>query len=222
MKTLLLLIGCLILINLIKRFTGKASVPPPRIHLAPTQAGGRHAGAVAKYGKELEGCGFRKIGTYRPDPMKGIVLTAFGNPRESLCAIVYTHQVAGSFVDVVAKSESGRTFTATTAPAGQELDHREGHEKVYDKSMSVAAMVDLVLKRRPEGPWASWAHGNFVSQFEKAYADEMDWRAGRGGVTSDEVRRVAEAGGHKVSEGDILKATHKIQKEYAESRRDAR
>jgi hypothetical protein len=60
------------------------------------------------------------------------------------------------------------------------------------------------------------------THFEKAYADEMDWRAGRGGVTVDEVRRSAEATGRTFSEPQIQEATHSLQRKYAETRRDMR
>jgi hypothetical protein len=197
-------------------------VPPPRVHLEPTRPSGRHARDLKPHARELESRGFARIGTYRVTPMRDVTLTAFAHPGHALCAIVYTHPVAGSFVDVVSRSESGRSFTATTAPAGQELDQREGHEKVFDASMSIEAMIEIALRRRPPAPHVDWTAGSFTSKFEEAYAEEMDWRAGRGGVTHDEVRRTAEAMGGKYSEQDIRKATQKLQRQYVHSRRDMR
>lgn len=222
MKFFLLVLGALIVINVVRRVLAGASVPPPRIHLAGTTPAGKHAANVARHAKELEACGFRRLGSYRVNPIKGLQLTAWGHPRESLVAVVYTHPMAGSFVDVCSKAESGRAFTATTAPTGGQLDQKPGHEKVFDKSLSIRQLFDLALERRPEGPWQEWNAGNFAPKFEKAYAEEMDWRAGRGGVTSDEVRRTAREMGGNFSEGDLQRATHKIQKQYAESRRDSR
>jgi hypothetical protein len=219
MKFFLLVLGAIIAINVIRRLVAGASVPPPRIHLGAAPASGRHAANVARHARELEACGFRKLVSYKVSPIKGLQLTAFGHPRESLVAVVYTHPMAGSFVDVCSKAESGRAFTATTAPTGGQLDQKPGHDKVFDKSLTIRQMVELALARRPEGPWQEWNAGNFASKFEQAYAEEMDWRAGRGGVTSDEVRRTAREMGGNFSEGDLQRATHKIQKQYAESRR---
>jgi len=197
-------------------------VPPPRVTLAAARPGSAHARDIRRYARDLEARGFTRIGTFRPEPMRGIILTAFVQPHESLCTIVYTHSVLGSFVDVVARSESGKSFTVTSAPAGQQLDQRDGHEKLFDRDMNIGRMIDLVKQRRPDGPPVSWSHGDFTRMFETAYAEEMDWRAGRGGVTSAEVRRTAEAMGGKYSEHDIQEATHRLQRQYSASRRNIR
>ncbi len=197
-------------------------IPPPRIHLVPVRKIGRYGRDVEVRARQIEACGFHRLGAYKVEPVRGLYLTAFAHPGESLCAVVYTHAIAGSFVDMIAKSESGRTFTATTATMGQQLDQREGHEKVFDTTLTMPAMYELVLRRRPPGPWEQWTTANFVTKFEDAYAKEMDWRASRGGVTPDEVRRFAQSSGRKMSEGDILRTTRRLQRRYMDSRRSAR
>lgn len=204
------------------RYFLAAMVPPPRIRLVGAKPMGRHVQDVKLKGRELEANGFARIGTYRAEPMRGLVLTAYAHAAHDLCAVVYTHPLVGAFVDVIAKNEAGRSFTVTTAPAGKELDQREGHEKVFERDMPVRTMIETTLRRRPPAPHMSWSAGNFAARFEEAYAQEMDWRAGRGGVTSDEVRRAADATGRKYSEQDILAATRKLQRQYTESRRNAR
>lgn len=195
------------------------TVPPPRITLAAARPSSAHARDIRRYARDLEARGFTRIGTFRPEPMRGIVLTAFVQPHDSLCTIVYTHSVLGGFVDVVARSETGKSFTATTAPAGQQLDQRAGHEKIFDRDMTIGRMVEMAKERRPDGPPVVWSSGSFARLFESAYAEEMEWRAGRGGVTSEEVRRTAEAMGGKYSERDIQEATHRLQRQYTASRR---
>jgi hypothetical protein len=111
------------------------------------------------------------------------------------------------------KTEDDRSLTVTTAPAGQELDQPAGHEKIFDTSLSIAQMCDLVLRRRPQGAFEKWNVANFAAKFEAAYAKEMDWRRSRGGVTREEVRRVAEATGHRLTEAQISEATRKIQEQ---------
>ena len=195
---------------------------PPRIHLVPARARGQHARDVQTRTREFEERGFTRAGTYRVDPMRGVVITAFVHERESLCAIIYHHPAVGCFVDVVSKNRAGNSFTATTAPMGEALDQRDGQEKVFDPGLTIPALIDLTRARRPSGPWEIWNAGNFAAKFESAYAKEMVWRAGRGGVTSGEVRRQAKASGREVTEADIQQATQELQKQFAESRRDVR
>jgi hypothetical protein len=219
----MLLIAAAMLLVIVRVFREAMSslVPPPRIHLVPTRKTQRHARDVAARARELEACGFAAIGVYRAEPMRGVVLSAFVHSDRSVCAVVYDHPM-GCFVDVIVKNEAGRGFTATTAPIGERLDQREGQEKVFDPGMAVPAMLEMVLQRRPSAPWQTWNEGNFVAKFEEAYARDMDWRAGRGGITSDEVRRFAEASGRRISDGDLQSVTHRLQRRFMESRRHVR
>ena len=192
---------------------------PPRIQLYPATAGGKHAKDLIERKRDLDACGLKRVGTYRVDPLN-VIMTAFSNDADSICAVVYHHSMAGCFVDIVAKNTAGHSFTATNAPTGGTLDQREGHVKVFDKTLAIPAMYAMVKERRPEGPWESWTKENFQSKFETAYAEEMDWRASRGGVTSDEVRRTAQATGTTYSEEQIQTATRTLQQQYTQSRRD--
>jgi hypothetical protein len=223
MKFLAILLSVVVAFYIVRKVRGllaAAAVPPPRIHLLPVGATGMHALNLDRYARELESRGFARLGTYRVDRMRGVVLTAFSHVGESLCAVVYTHPLAGAFIDIVTKNEAGRTFTITTAPAGKDLDQPDGHEKVFDQDMPVERMIEVALQRRPAAPYVSWSVKNFAQQFEEAYAREMDWRAGRGGVTSDEVRRTAATMGGKFSEKNVQDATRRLHRQYMESRRD--
>jgi hypothetical protein len=192
---------------------------PPRIQLYAATAGGKHAKDLIERKRDLDACGLKRLGTYHVDPLN-VIMTAFANEQESICAVVYHHSMVGCFVDVCAKNTAGKSFTATSAPSGGTLDQREGHEKVFDKTLTIPVMFEMVKTRRPEGPWEPWTRENFAAKFEQAYAEEMDWRASRGGVTSDEVRRTAQASGKTYSEETIQKATQQLQQQYTESRRD--
>ncbi len=207
-----------VVVRLLKRKMG-AGTTPKRIHLFAATAAGQHAKDLIERKRDLDACGLKRIGTYRVDPMN-VVCTAFANDAESICAVVYHHNAVGCFVDVVSQDTLGRTFTATNAPQGGTLDQREGHAKVFDRTLTIPGMFELVKERRPEGPWQACNRDNFVEKFETAYAEEMDWRAQRGGVTREEVRRTADATGKNHSEETVTKATEQLQHEYAESGRD--
>lgn len=204
------------------RYMTGGMVSPPRIHLRPATPRGRHARDLKNVSRELGSRGFMLIGTYHMKPMQGVIVTAFSHASHQLCAIFTTHPLTGSHLDMVSMSDAGRSLTVTTAPVGGQLDQRDGHEKLFDRHMTVDRMVEVSLEKRPPGPWLNWNKPDFVVRFEDAYADEMEWRMGRGGVTQEEVRRTAEAMGGKYSERDILEATRRLQRQYAGSRRGTR
>lgn len=192
---------------------------PPRIQLFAATAVGQHAKDLIARKHDLDQCGLKRIGTYRIDPLN-VIATAFANPEEHICAVVYHHPMVGCFVDVVCKSASGLSFTATNAPAGNALDHREGQEKHYDKTLAIPALFELAKSKKPESPYDDWTAENFKAKFEQAYADDMDWRARRGGVTKEEVRRQAAVDGKPYSEEVIHEATEQLKQKFAESRGD--
>lgn len=194
---------------------------PPRIQLFAATAVGQHAKDLIASKHDLDQCGLKRIGTYRIDPLN-VIATAFAHPEEHICAVVYHHPMVGCFVDMVCKSASGHSFTATNAPAGGALDHREGQEKHYDKTLTIPALFELAKSKKPEGPYDDWTAENFKAKFEQAYADDMDWRARRGGVTKEEVRRQAAADGKQYSEEVIHEATEQLKQKFAESRGDMR
>jgi hypothetical protein len=194
---------------------------PPRIQLFAATPVGQHSKDLIAHKPELDACGLKRIGTYRIDPLN-VIASAFSNPEEHICCVVYHHPVVGCFVDMVAKSTSGKSFTATNAPTGGALDHREGQEKHYDKTLAIAALFEMTKSRRPEGPYDDWTCENFIQKFETAYAEDMDWRARRGGVTKEEVRRQAAESGKAYSEGTIDEATRRVKQKFAESRTDVR
>ncbi len=204
------------------RYMTGGMVSPSRVHLRPAMPRGKHARDLKNVSRELGSRGFALLGTYHVKPMQGVTVTAFSHTAHQLCAICTTHPLTGSHLDMVIMSEAGRSLTVTTAPVGGQLDQREGHEKLFDRHMTVDRMIEVALEKRPPGPWLDWNAPDFVTRFEDAYADEMEWRMRRGGVTHEEVRRTAEAMGGKYSERDVLEATRRLQRQYASSRRSMR
>lgn len=194
---------------------------PPRIQLFTATPVGQHAKDLIARKHDLDACGLKRIGTYRIDPLN-VIASAFSNPGEHICCVIYHHPAVGCFVDMVCKSTSGKSFTATNAPTGGALDHREGQEKHYDKTLAIPALFELAKSRRPEGPYDDYTAENFISKFETAYAEDMDWRARRGGVTKEEVRRQAAESGKPYSEATIDEATRRVNQKFAESRTDIR
>lgn len=188
--------------------------PPLRIQLVPVDDRAKWRFADS-HRRELESLGFTPIGIYDVREMPGVTLVAFAQPSQSLCAVVYRHPIAGVFSDVICVTEDGRSLTVTNAPAGADLDHQPGHDKVYMVKASMKQLYDHLMGQCPSGPYKRLDASNFMRIFEEAYAREMEWRQKRGGPTRDEVRRHAHAMGIH-SEKKIDKATEKLQEQYRE------
>jgi hypothetical protein len=74
--------------------------------------------------------------------------------------------------------------------------------------MPQADATALIFKARAEAVARTPARetaSDFAARFEKAYADEMDWRNSRGGPTLDEIKRIAAEKGMEV-EDEVLEA----------------
>lgn len=193
--------------------------PPLRVHLVPDPSnGGFMKKALEQHGPELEVRGFEPIGAFRVSEIPGLVMTAYAQPFQNVCAVVYHHPLVGGFVDLFSENEREQGLTVSNAPAGEELDQPPGHEKVIDKTMTIPDMYDYLLNHRPSGPHKRIDAGNFVGEFQAAYAKEMDWRIKRGGVTEEEVRRSADVIG--VTSGKAIQRTaQKLQQQYAQRKR---
>ena len=106
---------------LVRKFSGLLN-PPLRVHVVPENSGnGCMRREMQKYGQDLDAQGFEEIGTFRIPEIAGLVLTAYTQPYQSVCAVVYNHPLAGCFVDIFSENERGQSLTVSNAPAGEEL-----------------------------------------------------------------------------------------------------
>lgn len=120
--------------------------------------------------------------------------------------IVYEYPRAGIWLDLVTRYEDGTSVTFSTSPRGGTLDPRPGCEKVNEPGGEPGSLWKRFIAERPDRPRAEHTAENFVALFEKAYADEIDWRNSRGGPTREEIRRVAAQSGKQPSE-EVVAAT---------------
>ena len=215
---LIIVCACVLLGGIIRILGAKCGLllkPPLRIQLVPVDDStkGRFA---ESHRRELETLGFNPIGTYQVKEMPGVTLVAFTQSFKAVCAVVYRHPLAGVFMDMCSMTEDDRGLTVTNAPAGGNLDHPPGREKIFEPKAALCRLYDRVLSDRPAGPHRRLDASNFARVFEEEYAREMKWRQGRGGVTEEEVRREAHAIGIR-SEKTIQQATENLRKQYRET-----
>src|SRR5439155_11675653 len=76
---------------------------------------------------------------------------------------------------------------------GSELRQRPGHPSIRAPGLDAAALYERFMAERPPGEMKATVPEAFPSEFERAYADGIDWRNSLGGPTEEEVRG---AGGH--------------------------
>ncbi len=152
----------------------------------------------------LKGSGFTDAGLYSPEEMSFLKIHALAHELESAYAVVYEHPLAGVWFDVYCRYLDGCTTTYSTAPQGGEMDAPSNRTRVYDKDAPAGDFVRRFFsERRQDGLEAAPAAG-FKAKFEKAYANEMDWRNARGGATVDEIRRSLTLSGEPFTEEQVL------------------
>jgi hypothetical protein len=149
--------------------------------------------------------GFTDAGSYVVPELAVLRLHALTKTEESAYAVVYEHDVAGVWIDIVTRYEDGTSITYSTARKGGELDQRPGHSCTRDPEASPSVLYQRFLAERPQRAMETVAAEDFVQRFEQAYADSMDWRNARGGPTEEEIRAIAESSGEEYSE-DMVKA----------------
>lgn len=191
--------------------------PPVRITLEAAQERRRRDPKVEQLSRALEMQGFDEIGRYRVREIPGLTLTAFTQRFQAVCSVVYEHPLVGVFMDAFSENEDGVSLTVTNAPVGGELDTPPDRDKIVNKEWSADEVYDVLLRQRPRGPHRRIDAHNFVAEFERAYALEMDWRIHRG-VSEEEVRRTAENMGGRFSDRSIRNTTDKLNRQYAEKR----
>ncbi len=154
-----------------------------------------NAEQIEEWTKNLEEQGFDQIGDFDVSPMM-MELRAMLHVESSTYAVLYEHPMVGTWFDITSLMEDGQaSFTITTDQKNQ-MDHREEHPNVRVTAITTPAKAfEKFLKDRPQRDWSKVSAGEFVPRFEKAYADEMDWRVKRGGPTEAEIRRIAQQDG---------------------------
>lgn len=196
----------------------KYTVIPPRVHLRREETPDWHdpEGAV-KLIEAVRSCGFQESAFYHIEEMDYVRLTALTNEESRVYSVVYEHDKAGVWVDFVARYEDGTALTYSTARQGGELEQRPGDGKVYAPDLEPPVLYQRILREMPQRPLASVSGEQFPATFEKAYADEMDWRNSRGGVSEEEIRAIAAASGDEVTEEMIAEIREQKTSEAYES-----
>jgi hypothetical protein len=164
----------------------------------------------------LPDLGFEDAGLWRIDMMGGILVHAWVKPEESVYSIVYEHPQAGVWMDFVTYYENGESLTYSNTPMGGKLEKPPGKVSRYFPELGAVALFEKMMAERPDRPLKPISADTFQGDFERAYAEEMEWRNSRGGPSLDEVRATLgeTSDGEEIDE-DMVRATHQIQQSQA-------
>lgn len=175
-----------------------AAVPPFRVKLQRVEeCAWNEAAAVRERVEELRGLGFRDVGSFEA-PEITTALVALVHSDQSAAAVVYEHPKAGVWIDLVTKYADGSTYAVTTAQPDL-LERPPGRILRNYPGLHPRDLYQRLVDERPSGTMLSIAPEDFVEWFERAYADDMEWRGRRGGPTEDEVRAIAARDGQEVT-----------------------
>lgn len=134
----------------------------------------------------LKSLGFVAGDAYLIKEMEGTQLVSMH--QGPICAVVYQHPLAGSWVDIVFHEIDGIEYTVSNAPMGSAIDVPKNCQKVMDPSLTVEEIHNQisVLKNKSQKSFEPINEDNFRAFFENTYKKEMAWRIGKGGISFDE------------------------------------
>src|SRR5262245_364402 len=186
---------------------------PSRLHLNRMAAPSwEDSDAIEEFTKPLPKLGFTEAGTYQTVEDEGLGLQAWVNPSKGVTAVVYEHPQAGVWIDLVTHYEDGTRCTYANTAQGGGVEHSPGHIVERFPNMSTEEMYQKLLAERPNKPLKPITADEFVAVFEKAYADEMDWRNSRGGPSEQEIRNGAALMGETYTDEQVSAVREQLER----------
>ena len=142
--------------------------------------------------KELQAENFTLGKAYTISEIPSIQLVSIFHTSSQIVGAYYFQEKAGNWYDLVAGTED-EEITLSNAPLGEELNQRSGAKKIWKKKASLNELLQDILSITKDSKITKEiTPETFREEVEKAYARDMAWRNSQGGVTEDEIRRVAE------------------------------
>ena len=235
MKTLLLaaagvIVGILVLAGLaalwlgakigaacqeIARMAIAGGITPFRIHLErPNEIAWHDEKGLERATRHIEGVGYQRVGEFTVRELEAVRLRAFWHPETQGFLALYDHDDAGLFADLFHEFDDGTSVTISTAPESG-MDH-PSHAPNFRLGLDVreAGVARALHERLAHEAIGKDALGFGVDDFEQAfteaYAQEMDWRIARGGVTKAEIERIAAIQGMEPPSASQVEAIHEM------------
>jgi hypothetical protein len=179
---------------------------PPRIHLRRAIAvAWTDAARVTELARAMTDLGFEDAGIYTIQELPVARLQGFARRRDDLLGQITDHDRAGIWIEITTSYLDGRAVHASNQSNPRPIDSRPAITKLSMPDASPQAMCERVLAERPEGQIRPATPQGFVERFEQGWAEAMDWRNARGGMTEQEIRATAAQRGKPVRDAIVAK-----------------
>lgn len=160
--------------------------------------------------KELLDLGFTIDKAYNVVEMDDMRLVSYFNAPYT--AVMYTHPVAGLWVDMVGNIENGTEYYVSNAPMGGELDTPPNTEKYWLKDFSPKELFSKLKEVTTSHTIKALDSSSFRDYFENSYKKEMQWKNKNGGISFEEVLRIVENDPKTYSDVEITESFNETKR----------
>lgn len=192
--------------------TGVSSqVPPFRIRLeSVSEPGWNDESAVDQVSAELERLGFRWDGDYVVPELNDMPLKGMVHSGSGIVAALYEHPATDRLIaDLVAFFPDDTSCKVSNAPESG-IDSPGFARKIRVETdlnaspSSVAELHETILTECGGRELKRVSVDEFAACFREEWARTMDWHVDRGGVSPDEIRRVAALSGEAEPDDEAI------------------
>ncbi len=216
---LLVVAGGMLLLRWLRRIIkGKdeaPSCPPCRVNPEPEPTPQwRTPEKVQQYASEYKALGFQEIGAFTIPEMEGLQMLAFVHLAERLYGLIYDHKKIEPTFDIFCTFEDQTGLTAGSSKIGRSLDKRPGHPILWVGDERVAAVLEAFKAHPQPVPRIPTSADAFLARFKRSYAEGMNWRMKKGGVSKEEIRRQSASRGKPVDEETINQVYETMRRKH--------
>jgi hypothetical protein len=192
----------------LKKLISASPVPTPsKITLEPvTDTEWTNASPAREAIAELLDLGFQRGGVHAIPEMPGVELADFFDPSGRVCGVIYLHPSCGCFTDLCVDFEDGFELTVSNAAYGSELETRPETEKRFHPGATPKELFAIITEEMKRGPSRQHGPGDFRDWFVTAYQTDMEWRNSKGGLSEQEIRRIADNSGFRLTGSGLEEA----------------
>ncbi|MEA3490955.1 MAG: hypothetical protein U9R27_03560 [Campylobacterota bacterium] len=139
---------------------------------------------------ELKNLGFIEGKSYIVVEMDGFELKSYH--KAPFTAVMYSHPIAGNWIDIMANTKDDYEYTVTNAPMGSEMDIPPNTEKYFLVDDTPSQLFAKIKELVGDKECQEIDIDNFRESFESAYKKEMQWKNKNGGISFEEFIKIAE------------------------------
>jgi hypothetical protein len=143
---------------------------------------------IDRYAGHLQDLGFEEAGTYTVDALP-VCLQFLLKTSEQMYAVIYEHPKAGIWINLIVLFQDGTSITFTNTQ-DRGMERRPGHAIIHTQGATADQLYKVASAQCPGQPRKALTQESLVPEFEKAWADGIQWRKSRGGISVTEVASV--------------------------------